>query len=185
MLRMTGHPFILLSAVLPKSLHKLPSAFILPEEVLRMKGGWKGGDTMFIHYRTPINRAFQRLMKGEREKSLKSQVCFDLLLPSMVSSLLVNQAAKRKALLFGKHCAKDPSGWEVVSILETAASFRNFPFLKYCFYVLIFVGYAVFMYFWTVILLSICYMKEHISLIFTVVFSRTWKNRPVWYLSGL
>jgi len=73
---MTGHPFILLSTVLPKSLHKLPSAFILPEEVLRMKGGWKGGDTMFIHYRTPINRAFQRLMKGEREKSLKSQVCF-------------------------------------------------------------------------------------------------------------
>ena len=75
-LRLTGHPLILLSAVLSKSLHKLPSAFILPEEVLRMKGGWKGGDTMFIHYRTPINRAFQRLMKGEREKSLKSQVCF-------------------------------------------------------------------------------------------------------------
>ena len=78
-LRMTGHPLILLSAAFIKSLQNLPSAFvflILVEEVLRMKGGWKGGDTMFIHYRTPINRAFQRLMKGEREKSLKSQVCF-------------------------------------------------------------------------------------------------------------
>ena len=66
---------------------------------------------MFIHYRTPINRAFQRLMKGERGEILEIlKYAFDLLLPSMVSSLLVNQAAKREALLFGKHCAKDPSG---------------------------------------------------------------------------
>ncbi len=36
---MTEPPLILPSAVLPKSLHNLPSAFVHPKEVLLMKGG--------------------------------------------------------------------------------------------------------------------------------------------------
>jgi hypothetical protein len=36
---MTGHPLILVSAVLFNSLQNLPSAFVSQEEVLRMKGG--------------------------------------------------------------------------------------------------------------------------------------------------
>ena len=55
-LRMTGHPLILLSAAFIKSLQNLPSAFvflILVEEVLRMKGGWKGGDEVSPHYQSP------------------------------------------------------------------------------------------------------------------------------------
>ena len=35
---MTGHPLILVSAVLFNSLQNLPSAFVSQEEVLRMKG---------------------------------------------------------------------------------------------------------------------------------------------------
>ena len=52
-LRMTGPPLILLSSVPPKSLHNLPSAFVPPEEVLQMKGGWKGDDRMSLHNRPP------------------------------------------------------------------------------------------------------------------------------------
>ena len=39
LLKMTGHPLILVSAVLLNSLQNLPSAFVSQEEVLRMKGG--------------------------------------------------------------------------------------------------------------------------------------------------
>ena len=69
-LRLTGHPLILLSAVLPKSLHNLPSAFVSPEEVLQMKGGWNDNTECPFTTGSPINRAFQRLMKGGRKRQI-------------------------------------------------------------------------------------------------------------------
>ena len=65
---MTALPLILVSAVLSKSLHKLPSAFILPEEVLRMKGGWKGGDEVSSHYQSPHKQGVSTANERRKEE---------------------------------------------------------------------------------------------------------------------
>ncbi len=70
-LRMTGHPLILLSAAFIKSLQNLPSAFvflILVEEVLRMKGGWKGGDEVSPHYQSPHKQGVSTANERRKEE---------------------------------------------------------------------------------------------------------------------
>ena len=69
LLKMTGHPLILVSAVLFNSLQNLPSAFVSQEEVLRMKGGWKGGDKMPIHYRIPHQQGVSTANERRKEKA--------------------------------------------------------------------------------------------------------------------
>ena len=64
LLRMTEYPLIFVSAVLVKPFQICLRRF----PFLRMKGGWKGDDEVSTHCRNPINRVFQRLMKGERKK---------------------------------------------------------------------------------------------------------------------
>ena len=64
LLRMTEYPLIFVSAVLVKPFQNCLRQF----PFLRMKGGWKGDDEVSTHCRNPINRVFQRLMKGERKK---------------------------------------------------------------------------------------------------------------------
>ena len=66
---MTGHPLILVSAVLFNSLQNLPSAFVSQEEVLRMKGGRKGGDKMPIHYRIPHQQGVSTANERRKEKA--------------------------------------------------------------------------------------------------------------------
>ena len=51
-----------------QSMKALSKKFKSNSRFLRMKGGWKSGDGMSLHGRKPINRTFQRLMKGERKK---------------------------------------------------------------------------------------------------------------------
>ena len=70
-LRMTEHPLILLSAAFIKSLQNLPSAFvflILVEEVLRMKGGWKGGDEVSPHYQSPHKQGVSTANERKKEE---------------------------------------------------------------------------------------------------------------------
>ena len=66
---MKEHPLILPSAVLPKSLHNLPSAFVSPEEVLQMKGGWKGDDRMSLHNRTPYRQDVSTVDERRKEET--------------------------------------------------------------------------------------------------------------------
>ena len=68
-LRMTGPPLILLSSVPPKSLHNLPSAFVSPEEVLQMKGGWKGDETMFFHNQNPHRQDVSTVDERRKEET--------------------------------------------------------------------------------------------------------------------
>ena len=67
-LKLTEHPFILLSATFPMSFQICLQYLYLLTKVLRMKGGWDDNVGRFIHNRPPINRAFQRIMKGEKKK---------------------------------------------------------------------------------------------------------------------
>ena len=66
---MTALPLILVSAVLSKSLHNLPSVFVLPEDVLQMKGGWKGDYGMFIHYRNPHQQDVSTVNERRKEET--------------------------------------------------------------------------------------------------------------------
>ena len=66
---MTEPPLILPSAVLPKSLHNLPSAFVSPEEVLQMKGGWKGDETMFFHNQNPHRQDVSAVDERRKEET--------------------------------------------------------------------------------------------------------------------
>ena len=66
---MKGPPLILLSSVPPKSLHNLPSAFVSPEEVLQMKGGWKGDETMFFHNQNPHRQDVSAVDERRKEET--------------------------------------------------------------------------------------------------------------------
>ena len=68
LLKMTGHPLILVSAVLFNSLQNLPSAFVSQEEVLRMKGGWKGGDEVSPHYQSPHKQGVSTANERRKEE---------------------------------------------------------------------------------------------------------------------
>ena len=65
---MTVHPLILPSSVLSKSLHNLPSAIPCVLRFLQMKGGWKGGDGMPIHYRFPHQQNVSTANERKKER---------------------------------------------------------------------------------------------------------------------
>ena len=66
---MTEHPLIPLSVMLSKLLLNQPSAFVPPEEVLQMKGGWKGDYGMFIHYRNPHQQDVLTVNERRKEET--------------------------------------------------------------------------------------------------------------------
>ena len=73
---LTEHPFIPLSAVLPKLLSNLPSAFVCRKNLSRRKKFYKWKEAERVVARCPFtteirhNRAFQRLMKGGRKRQI-------------------------------------------------------------------------------------------------------------------
>ena len=69
-LKLTEHPFILLSATFHMSFQICLQYLSVSKKVLQMKGGWK--DNTRCPFTTEIrhNRAFQRLMKGGRKRQI-------------------------------------------------------------------------------------------------------------------
>ena len=66
---MTEHPLIPLSVMLSKLLLNQPSAFVPPEEVLQMKGGWKGDETMFFHNQNPHRQDVSAVDERRKEET--------------------------------------------------------------------------------------------------------------------
>ena len=84
-LTMTEHPLIPLSVMLSKLLLNQPSAFVPPEEVLQMKGGWKDDTTCPFTTEAPTGRHFNGRWK---EEGRNNTILVDVVIRVSISAIL-------------------------------------------------------------------------------------------------